>query len=85
MAYVATQKKTIVSIYPTSDSIYCVFTFAENLDIRILHYVVVTHKEKHFNASVNKCLWHSAHGKCCFCSWGCRSVQKDFLVYRAYE
>ena len=85
MAYVATQKKTIVNIYPSSDPIYCVFTFAENLDIRILHYVVGTQKGKHFSSSVNKCLWPSAHGECCFCSWVCRMVQKDFLVYWAYE
>lgn len=64
MAYVATQKKTIVNVYCSSDTIYCVFTFAEYLDVRILHCVVGTQMRKEFSAHVNKYLQYSAHGEC---------------------
>lgn len=64
MAYVATQKKIIANVYPFSDPIYCVFTFAEYLHIRILHCVVGSQMGKELSVSVNKYLWYSAHGKC---------------------
>lgn len=79
------QKKTLVTIYSSSDSIYCAFTFAEYLDIRISHYVVGTRKGKHLVLwSTNTCgILFMANAA--FVPWGRRSVKKNFLDSWAYK